>query len=141
MTSLQFIKFGQISLQDHDLDRKKFHSYLWITLNLFRYFIDQESFFKLDFRVQKFLWVFCCVNNCVNPFLYNMFAYNSSAHCRSVSMFYPTSSTPFIFLAKQKLKCHSPKGSVFTYTIYVYFLIIYKMGSDLHKSTKNVVFL
>jgi hypothetical protein len=27
------------------------------------------------------LWVFCCFNNCINPFLYNMFDYKKGTSC------------------------------------------------------------
>ena len=32
----------------------------------------QKTAEKLDFRIQKLLWAFACLNNCINPLLYRM---------------------------------------------------------------------
>ena len=32
----------------------------------------QKTAEKLDFRLQKLLWAFACLNNCINPLLYRM---------------------------------------------------------------------
>ena len=34
------------------------------------WWVHEESARKLDFRLQKLLWAFACLNNCINPLLY-----------------------------------------------------------------------
>ena len=56
----------------------------WLAFSLCRYLIDEETFFKLDFRVQKIIWTLGCLNNVVNPLIYNMFEFCPGFNFRSV---------------------------------------------------------
>lgn len=40
---------------------------------MYRYWIDRNSAYKVDQRIQKGLFLFACTNSCMNPIVYGAF--------------------------------------------------------------------
>lgn len=40
---------------------------------IIRYWIDRNSAYKIDQRIQKGLFLFACTNSCMNPIVYGAF--------------------------------------------------------------------
>ena len=38
----------------------------------FWWWMDKQAAEQMDFRIQKLLWAFACLNNCLNPLFYKM---------------------------------------------------------------------
>lgn len=42
-------------------------------IGMIRYWIDRNSAYKIDQRIQKGLFLFACTNSCMNPIVYGAF--------------------------------------------------------------------